>query len=487
MQAASSSAHCDRRQFGRREFLSLLGLGLARQAQARKAEGKWNFVLILADDMGWTDLGCYGSQFYRTPNIDRLAAEGMRFTDAYAAAPVCSPTRAAILTGQYPARLRVTDWIPGLEPPGMMLRQPEWVRHLPHEATTIPELLRPAGYLSASIGKWHLGGEGSYPEQHGFDRNIAGTNAAQPKTYFAPYGIPTLKEGPAGEYLTDRLAEEAVGWLSEVGSRPFFLYMSHFAVHMPIQGKQHLVKEYEGRIRPGLSHSHPVYAAMIESLDQAVGRLLATLEQLKVADRTVVIFTSDNGGVIKPQHITSMEPLRGEKGTLYEGGIRVPLIIRWPGVSAPGSLSRVPVSSIDLLPTIADIAGLPLPQGGVDGQSLVPLLKGGRSLEREALYWHYPHYNLHQALTPMTPSGAIRKGEWKLIERYEDGRLELYNLREDIGERFNLAASRPEKARELQQELEAWRKAVNAQMPTRVPENYDPRKTEEWLRSRGLR
>ena len=474
-------------ELSRRGFLGAAFLGMAGQVGAAQAKKKWNFVLILADDLGWTDLGCYGSQFYRTPNLDRLAAEGLRFINAYAAAPVCSPTRAAILTGQYPARLRVTDWIPGLEPPGMMLRQPEWVRHLPHEETTIPELLRPAGYVSASIGKWHLGGEGSYPEQHGFDCNIAGTSAAQPKTYFAPYGISTLKEGPPGEYLTDRLAEEADRWLTDAGSRPFFLYMSHFAVHMPIQAKGEMIKQYEARIRPGISHSNPVYAAMVESLDQAVGKLLAKLEQMHVADRTVVIFTSDNGGVIKPQHITSMEPLRGEKGTLYEGGIRVPLIVKWPGVTQSGSTSDVPVSSIDMLPTIAEIAGLPQPPRGVDGKSLVPLLRGGQTLHRKALYWHYPHYNLHQALMPITPGGAIRMGDWKLIERYEDGRLELFNLREDIGERNNLAASKPEKAQELQQELAAWRKAVGAQMPSRVPENYDPRKTEEWLRKRGLR
>jgi len=473
-----------RTEFSRRDLLTAALLGLGANLKARQSQGGWNFVLVLADDLGWTDLGCYGSSFYRTPNIDRLAAEGMRFTDAYAAAPVCSPTRAAILTGQYPARLRVTDWIPGLEPPGMMLRQPEWVRHLPYEETTIPELLRPAGYASASIGKWHLGSEGSYPEQHGFDRNIAGTGLAQPKTYFAPYGIPTLEEGPSGEYLTDRLAEEAARWLSGIGSRPFFLYMSHFAVHMPIQGKAELIKQYRTRIRPGVSHSHPVYAAMIESLDQAVGKLVARLEQMRVADRTVVIFTSDNGGVIKPQHITSNEPLRGEKGTLYEGGIRVPLIVKWPGVTSPGSVSHVPVASIDLLPTIAEIAGLPLPSRGVDGKSLAPLLRGTGTLQREALYWHYPHYNLHQALTPLAPSGAIRKGDWKLIEQFEDGRLELFNLSNDIGERFNLASSMTEKARELQQELAAWRKAVNAQMPMPTPENYDPRKTEEWRRSR---
>ena len=469
----------------RRRFLGAATAGALAPLCRGAADRKWNFLLILADDLGWTDLGCFGSTYYRTPHIDRLAAQGVRFTDAYAACTVCSPTRAAVLTGQYPARLRVTDWIPGLEPPGMKLRQPEWTRHLPHEETTIAELLKPAGYSSASIGKWHLGNEDSYPEKHGFDRNVAGTHAPSPKTYFAPYGIPTLEEGPPGEYLTDRLTDEALGYLSGLGGKPFFLYLAHFAVHLPIQGKADAARAYAARIRPGQSHSHPVYAAMIESLDDSVGRLLKKLDESGRADRTVVIFTSDNGGVIKPQHITSNEPLRGEKGTLYEGGIRVPLIIRWPGVTKPGSVSHVPVASIDFLPTIAEIAGLPLPPRGVDGKSLVPLLRGGGGLEREALYWHYPHYNLHQALTPLAPSGAVRKGDFKLIEQYEDGRLELFNLKDDPGERYNLAAALPGKARELQADLAAWRKSAGAQMPVPDPGNYDPRKTEEWKRSRN--
>jgi arylsulfatase A-like enzyme len=471
----------------RRNFLLTAGAAAASRIPAQTAERPWNVVFILIDDMGWTDLSCYGSTFYRTPNIDRLAKEGMRFTNAYAACPVCSPTRASILTGKYPARLHITDWIPGLVPPGMAMREPEWTKQLPLEETTIAEALKARSYRTGAIGKWHLGGRDYYPEKQGFDKNVGGTSEPQPPKYFAPYNIETLPEGPAGEYLTDRLATESLRFLDETGKQPFFLYLAHFAVHMPIQAKKDLTEAYEDRIRPGQSQSHPVYAAMVQSVDESVGALLRHLEQSGVADRTVVIFTSDNGGVIKPQHITSMEPLRGEKGTLWEGGIRVPLIVKWPGIARPGSVCDVPVSSPDYFPTIAEIAGARLPEGGLDGTSIVPLLRGSRSLKRDTLYWHYPHYNLHQALVPLRPSGAIRKGDFKLIEQYEDGSLELYNLRSDIGERFNLAYSHPQKAEELRNDLHAWLRSVGAQMPTPAPENYDPRKTEEWKKARARR
>jgi arylsulfatase A len=467
----------------RRNFLGAgLAATLARGAQS--PQKPWNFLLILIDDMGWTDVGCFGSTFYQTPNIDRLAAQGMRFTNAYAACPVCSPSRASILTGKYPARLHVTDWIPGLVPPGVRMREPEWTKYLPLEETTIPELLKPRGYASASVGKWHLGGPEHYPEKNGFDLNVAGTQAPSPTTYFSPYNIATIADGPKGEYLTDRITDEALRFLKSTGDKPYFLYMSHFAVHMPIQGKAELAKMYVARIRPGQSQSNPVYAAMIDSIDQSVGRLLAQVEESGAADRTLVIFASDNGGVIKGIHITSNEPLRGEKGTMYEGGIRVPTIIKWPGVTKPGSVCDTPIISPDFYPTIAEIAGVPLPSGGVDGKSLVPLLRGTGSLEPRSLYWHYPHYDLHQALEALLPSGAIRKGEFKLIEQYEDGSVELFNLHDDLGERYNLAKKMPEKADELSNDLAAWRKVVGAQMPTPDPSNYDPKKTVEWLKTR---
>ena len=470
----------------RRRFLAATGAaGLTRPAAQPASARPWNVLFILIDDMGWTDLGCFGSTFHRTPNIDRLASQGMRFTNAYAACPVCSPTRASILTGKYPARLHITDWIPGLVPPGMAMREPEWTKQLPIEETTIAEALKPRGYTTAAIGKWHLGNPPFYPEKQGFDRNVAGTSEPQPPIYFSPYLIATLPDGPAGEYLTDRLTKESLRFLDETEGKPFFLYLAHFAVHMPIQAKKDVTKTYEERIRPGHSQSHPAYAAMVESVDDSVGALLRQLEQSGAADRTVVIFTSDNGGVVKPQHITSMEPLRGEKGTLWEGGIRIPLIVKWPGVTRPGSVCDVPVTSPDHFPTIAEITGAELPAGGVDGTSLTPLLRGAGSLKRDTLYWHYPHYNLHQALDPLRPSGAIRKGDFKLIEQYEDGSIELYNLRSDIGERFNLANSNPAKAEELRKDLHAWLKNVGAQMPTATPENYDPRQTEEWKKARA--
>lgn len=467
----------------RQWLLSAAGAALGRGASDRP----WNFVVVLIDDMGWTDLGCYGSTFYRTPNIDRLAAGGMRFTNAYSACTVCSPSRASLLTGQYPARLRVTDWIPGLTPPGVRMRIPEWNRHLPLEEVTIAELLKPRGYATASVGKWHLGGAEHAPEKQGFDRNVAGTELGWTTSFFSPYKIANLSDGPPGEYLTDRLTGEALKFLDETQGKPFFLYLPHFAVHTPIQAKADVADRYRGAAaRPGQSHSYPEYAAMVESVDDSVGAVMKKLTAMSVADRTVVIFTSDNGGVIARPHITSNEPLRGEKGTHYEGGVRVPLIVHWPGAIQPGSVSAVPAMGIDIFPTIADIAGLPLPPK-IDGLSLAPVLRGTGGVVRRALYWHYPHYNFHQNLAPLHPGGAMRKGSYKLIEHYEDGRLELYDLEKDPGERRDLAASMKERAAELQREFAAWRKSAGAQMPTPDSEGFNPAATETWMRERRLR
>jgi arylsulfatase A len=448
----------------------LLNLTLAAAA----AQPPPNIVLILADDLGWTDLSCYGSDLYATPHLDRLARDGMRFTQAYSACTVCSPTRAAILTGKYPARLHVTDWIPGLPPENPKLLVPDWTKYLPLEEVTIARALRSAGYATATIGKWHLGGEGYYPEKHGFDLNIAGTDAPAPKSYFAPYKIATLPEGPDGEYLTDRLGAEAVRFIEQHKDKPFFLYLPQFAVHTPIQGKQVLVEKYRAKKRAGLHQTNAVYAAMMESMDEAVGLVRRKLDELKLADRTIVIFASDNGGRVPT---TSNHPLRVGKGSCYEGGTRVPLIVYWPGVTKAGSVSDTPVISTDLYSTILEIAGQKeAARKGVDGLSLIPLLRREGTLQREALFWHYPHYQ-HYQLGGTTPYGAIRAGDFKLIEFFDDMRVELYNLREDIGEQRNLADQMRAKVDELRARLHAWRKEVGAQMPSRNPA-YDASKPE---------
>lgn len=433
---------------------------------------KPNLILIVADDYGWKDLGCYGSDFYQTPHLDRLASQGVKFTQAYSACTVCSPSRAALLTGKYPARLHITDWIPGLPPENPKLTVPDWTKHLPLQEATVARLLHDAGYATANIGKWHLGGEEYYPDKHGFDINIAGSAAPSPTSYFAPYNIATLPEGPAGEYLTDRLGDEAVRYIERHKDRPFFLYFPHFAVHTPIQGKKELVEKHRARVRPGLTQTNEAYAAMIESMDEAVGRVRARLEELGLAERTIIVFASDNGGRIPT---TSNRPLRAGKGSCYEGGTRVPFVVYWPGVTKPGTVCDTPVISMDVFPTLLEMAGLTAP-AGIDGLSLVPLLKQTGKVERDALFWHYPHYQ-HYQLEGTTPYGAIRCGDFKLIEFFDDMRVELYNLHDDIGEQRNLAIQMPAKADELRARLHAWRKDVGAQMPTRNP-NYDPSRPE---------
>ena len=431
-----------------------------------------NVILILADDLGWTDLSCYGSTFYETPNIDRLAREGMKFTQAYSACTVCSPTRAALLTGKYPARLHITDWIPGLPPENPKLLVPPWTKYLPVEEMTIARALRAKGYTTASIGKWHLGSEDL--DKHGFETNIAGTSNAAPPSYFAPYKIATLPDGPQGEYLTDRLGDEAAGFIERNANKPFFLYLPHFAVHTPIQGSKQLVQKYRSKLRAGQKQTNAVYAAMIESLDDAVGRVGRKLDDLKLADRTVVIFTSDNGGRVPT---TSNHPLRVGKGSCYEGGTRVPLIVSWPGVTKGGSVSETPVISMDLFPTILEIAGAKQQsQNAVDGISLVPLLRGTGELKRDTLFWHYPHYQ-HYQLGGTTPYAAVRAGDLKLIEFFADRNVELYNLRDDLGEQRNLTAELPAKADELRTRLHAWQKEVGAQVPSPNPD-YDPSRPE---------
>jgi arylsulfatase A-like enzyme len=433
------------------------------------AEDKPNFVFILIDDLGATDLGCAGSTFYETPNIDRLASRGMMFTNAYSACTVCSPTRASLLTGKYPARLHLTDWIPGSGRPKAKLKIPDWTQALPLEEHALPRALKTAGYVSASLGKWHLGNEDHSPEKAGFDVNVGGTHQGSPPSYFNPYKIRTITGGEKGEYLTDRLTDEAVRFMRQNRDTPFFVYLPHYAVHNPLQGKPELVEKYKAKAKPDQVHRNPVYAAVIESVDQSVGRIAAALDELKISEKTVVIFTSDNGGLMSN---TSNAPLRVGKGSAYEGGVRVPLIVSWPGKIAAGKTCDVPVITPDWYPTMLDLAGVkPLPLQIVDGASLVPLLRGKDSLSREALYWHYPHYHPGGA----TPYGAVRQGDWRLVEFFEDNRIELYNLKNDVGETKDLASEMPDKARELQRNLADWRASVGAQMPSPNP-NYEPPK-----------
>ncbi|MCZ6598462.1 MAG: sulfatase, partial [Planctomycetota bacterium] len=423
-----------------------------------------------------------GSDFYETPNIDRLAAEGMRFTDAYATSPVCSPSRVSIMTGKLPARVRITDWIPGVRYPHAKLRTPGFRRQMELEEVTIAEALSPAGYASFHVGKWHLGGEGFWPLEQGFDVNVAGHSKGAPGSYYHPYAKKTARTdwsvinlppgGKEGDYLTDRLTDEALELLDGVGERPFFLHMAYYTVHTPIEGKPELVEKYRAKRERHPEARHALnagYAAMVQSLDESVGRILGKLDELGLAENTVVIFTSDNGGV---EGITDNAPLRAAKGQLYEGGIRAPLIVRWPARVEPGTVSHEPVTGADLYPTVLEVAGVEreAPADGCDGVSIVPLLDDPEaSLRREALYWHYPHYHTPQR----PPSGAVRAGRYKLLEFYEDGRLELYDLASDVGETTNLAEEKPELAKELRSKLHAWLDSVGAQRTQPNPD-HDP-------------
>jgi arylsulfatase A len=430
---------------------------------------KPNVVFILIDDLGATDLGCTGSSFYETPNLDRLATRGMKFTSAYSACTVCSPTRASLLTGKYPARLHLTDWIAGHVRPKAKLQIPDWTQSLPLEEHVLPRALAPAGYVSGLFGKWHLGKEDHAPAKFGFETNVGGAHYGTPPSYFSPYKNPTIGDGEKGEYLTDRLTDDAVRFIRENRAKPFFLYFPHYAVHNPLQAKPELVEKYKARAKAGQGHRNPVYAAMIESVDQSVGRIVAALDELKLSEKTIVVFTSDNGGLVQN---TSNAPHRAGKGSAYEGGVRVPLLVSWPGTVPAGSISDVPVVTPDWYPTLLDLAGVrPKESQGIDGKSLVPLLRERKPPEREAIYWHYPHYHPGGA----TPYGAIRRGDWRLVEFFEDDRVELYNLKDDVGETKDLAAAMPEKARELRRALADWRASVGAQMPTPNP-NYDPSK-----------
>ncbi|MHC4533017.1 MAG: sulfatase [Planctomycetota bacterium] len=485
--------------YTRRHFLKTIGLSTAAFAvQSSKGslklfanentDKKPNIVFILVDDLGWIDTGCYGSKYYETPNIDKLAAEGMRFTDAYAACAVCSPTRAAVMTGRYPARLGVTDWIRARFQGGIIpenkknpteyiggknkkLLCPPNALWMELEEITIAEALKPVGYTSCHIGKWHLGADDWYPDRQGFDFNVGGCDFGQPPHYFDPYfrkgqgSIPTLEPRRKGEYLTDREADEAVKFIHNHKDKPFFLYMAHYTVHTPIQAKEDLIEKYKAK--PPTNQKNPTYAAMVESLDDAVGRICSALDELDLAENTIIFFTSDNGGLLGP---TNNAPLRSGKGFPYEGGIREPLIVRWPKVIKPGTISHEPVTSVDYFPTICQAAGVPLPNDrDIDGVSLLGLLKsnGTLDLNRHALYWHFPHYR-----GKIVPYSIIREGSWKLIKRYEGKPFELFNLKSDISEENDLSQIFPKKTRQLDAKLRRWLRLTGAKLPKPNP-NYD--------------
>lgn len=463
-------------------LLSLFGCAargaLSGESDLALEERRPNIVFVLVDDLGWRDVGYMGSSYYETPNIDRLARQGMVFTAAYSNAPNCAPTRASLMTGQYGPRhgiYTVGTSERGRTQDRALIPIPNR-ETLPAEALTIAEVLGSGGYVSASMGKWHLGDPPTHgPVAQGFTVNVGGDHAGSPPSYFSPYENPYLADGPEGENLTDRLTTEALAFMEANQDRPFFLYLPYFAVHTPLQGKPEVVEHYR---RKGGSQGQdvPVYAAMVESVDRGVGRILAKLDELGLAENTIVVFTSDNGG---HGNSTSNEPLRGSKGMLYEGGVRVPLAVRWPRKVSPGSQNGTPVISLDFFPTLLEAAGVGSPAGHLlDGQSLMPLLAGTGTLADRALFWHFPAYLQAYARQPgpwrITPSGSIREGDWKLIERFENGSLELYNLREDPSETQDLSSRMPAKARQLHDQLVAWRRSVDAPVPTERNPAYQP-------------
>ncbi len=475
-----------------------LALSLLLSATLSGGTRKPNIVFFFIDDLGWSDLGCYGSKYHLTPNIDSLAGRGMRFTDGYAACPVCSPTRAALMTGKFPARLGITDWI-GAGRRSNILSTPPNVAALPQAELTFAEVLSKAGYTTAYFGKWHLGArERDHPNTQGFDYHRGVNRAGAPGSYFYPFtrkkkpggkpaahDVPDFSEAPRDSYLTDLLADEAVQFIEKSKDNPFLLLLSHYSVHTPIQARGQDVAQYTDRLKQlGLpadvslrpekygntrtTQNNPAFAAMVASVDRSVGKVLGKVRELGLEGDTLVVFTSDNGGLstlsAKRKAPTSCLPLRAGKGWLYEGGVRVPTIVSWPGVTKPGSISSVPVVTTDFYPTLLAAAGLPLrPAQHLDGVDLTPLLKGGK-LGARSLYWHYPHY--HGSAN--RPSASVRKGDYKLVRWYEDGTEELFNLADDLAETTDLADRQKPKRRELSADLDRWLKSVKAKMAVPV-------------------
>ena len=452
------------------------------------AADKPHVLLVMTDDMGWMDLGCQGNPKLRTPRIDALAGEGVRFTNAYASAPVCSPTRAALITGLAPARLHITQHgrdHKGFWPDDRTIQPPPAEHVLPLERVTLAERLEETGYATGFFGKWHLSGDRApktpmaagepdfRPEHQGFDVNVGGCGLGGPPTYFDPYRIPALQPRTPGEYLTDRLADETIAFLRANRETPMFVCLWTYNPHYPFEAPEELIPKYKGQEGPGLKN--PTYAAQIEATDRAVGTVLDELARLGIADDTLVIFTSDNGGWAGA---TDNRPLRAGKGDLYEGGLRVPLIVRWPAVVAtgkpivPGAVVETPVVSTDLTATVLDAAGVELAAGeSLDGTTLRPLLRGGR-LDRDALYFHYPHFAWHKS---NRPGGAVRAGQYKLIRRYDDDSLELFDLSTDLGETHNLAAVKSDIAERLDDRLSKWLKETGANGRRPFAERFDPR------------
>lgn len=456
---------------------------------------KPNILLIFIDDLGARDLGCFGSTFYETPNLDRLAREGMVFNNAYATCPVCSPTRASLMSGKYPARVGVTQYIGGHCE--ARLKDVPYLHYLPLEEKSIASALRDdGGYQTWHIGKWHLGDRDFYPQEHGFDVNIGGGHNGHPhKGYFSPWDLDNIEDGPEGEYLTDRLTHDAIKLIRNRDDKPFFMNLCHYAVHVPIQAPQNLVEKYREKakrlgldqiepIMPGkpnprcpgydwrvqrrILQSDPTYAAMMENLDTNIGKVLDVLEEEGLADNTVVCFTSDNGGLSTSEGSPTCNfPLSEGKGWNYEGGTRVCQIVRWPRVVQAARICDEPVQTCDFYPTFLDIADLPpMPEQHVDGLSLMPLLKGGEKLDRQAIFWHYPHYSNQGG----APAASMRSGKWKLIENFEDSSLELYDLETDVSELYNLADQYPERVQQMYAQLQAWQKEVEALIPEENPE-----------------
>lgn len=444
-------------------LLAMLTCAVARGEQP-------NIVMIVADDLGWADLGCYGNRFNESPNIDRLAQEGTKFTQFYAM-PVCSPTRASIQSGQNPARFGLTAHIPGHWKPFEKLVEPPCALAMPHDVYALPQALKDAGYATGHFGKWHLGGKGSQPGDFGYDEVFEFIGHAIP----GPRVVPPQKQPKrTAEYIGDR----AVAFIERNKAGPFFLHLAHSAVHIPLTTTPELLKKYEAKPKVPGYLSQALYAGVLEEMDSSVGRVLQALRSQGLEKRTIVIFVSDNGGLereVGGWPGTTNAPLRNEKGTLYEGGVRVPLIVRWPGVTSARSVCDAVGMTVDFYPTLLEAAGVKPKAGYVlDGISLSPVLHDpAAKLAREAIYWHYPHYHHSR------PSGAVRAGDFKAIEFFDTGEVELYNLKDDLSESKNLAKQKPEKAAELHAKLQAWRHEVNAQMP-QANAAYDPKRVDEW-------
>lgn len=474
----------------RRHFLASIGLSAALPSnlfsliKAKPPESAAiapaNILFINVDDLGWTDLGCMGSAFYETPNIDQLANEGMLFTEAYAAAANCAPSRACVFTGQYTPRHGV--YTVGHSQRGKtafrkLIPTPN-TEFIAKDNLTFAALLRDSGYSTCHIGKWHIS---KNPLNHGFETNIGGYDAGMPTRYFSPYDNPCLSDGKEGEYLTDRLTDEAIAYLKNHDpKRPFLLSLQFYSVHTPWQAKPDSIKKYKNK-RPTPNHFYPPYAAMIEHVDTNVGRLLNALKHLNLSNNTLVLLTSDNGGI---HHVSHQSPLRGEKGSYYEGGIRVPLIVRWPGQVRPASRCDTPVCRIDFYPTFLEATGASLPKDKIlDGVSLLPVLKETKPLPDRPLFWHFPVYleayeqgnvQTRDPLFRTCPGSAMRMGRWSLHEYFEDGRMELYDLKKDIGQRCNLVETLPEITSSLHKQLKDWRKRITAPVPLELNPDYDP-------------